>query len=187
MFQPLLVKFNLAASWRALGFQYETALALLGTVDRDRRGGGRPLHHGLGRAQGAAGLRVVVPLIIAGVAQVAFGLSHWLYFSAAMVFIVEAMTPIMNAHSQTIWQTQTPRELQGRVFAVRRLIAQFTWPLSAALAGWAAGRFDPGMVVAVLGAVLVVFCVGAVVQPVSAECGKQRDVGRHGRRAAGEA
>ena len=123
---------------------------------------------------------VVVPLIIAGVAQVAFGLSHWLYFSAAMIFIVEAMMPIMNAHSQTIWQTQTPHELQGRVFAVRRLIAQFTWPLSAALAGWAAGRFDPGNVVAVLGAILVDLLCRAVVQPVSVERGEQRDVGRHG-------
>ena len=63
------------------------------------------------------------------------------------------------------WQPQTPRELQGGVFAVRRLIAQFTWPLSTALAGWLGGRFDPGLVVAVLGAVLVVFCVGQLFNP----------------------
>ena len=75
------------------------------------------------------------------------------------------MIPIMNSHSQTIWQTQTPRELQGRVFAVRRLIAQFTWPLSTALAGWAGGRFDPGAVVAVLGVILVVFCIGQLFNP----------------------
>ncbi len=82
-----------------------------------------------------------------------------------MVFIDRGMVPIMNSHSQTIWQTQTPRELQGRVFSVRRLIAQFTWPLSAALAGWAGGRFDPGTVVAVLGAVLVVFCIAQLFNP----------------------
>ena len=63
------------------------------------------------------------------------------------------------------WQPQTPRELQGRVFAVRRLIAQFTWPLSVALAGWLGGRFDPGMIIAVLGAVLVVFCIGQLFNP----------------------
>ena len=51
------------------------------------------------------------------------------------------------------------------MFAVRRLIAQFTWPLSTALAGWLGGRFDPGLVVAVLGAVLVVFCVGQLFNP----------------------
>jgi hypothetical protein len=45
---------------------------------------------------------------------------------------------------QAIWQAQTPRELQGRVFSVRRLIAQFTRPIRAAAAGWLAGPFDPG-------------------------------------------
>ena len=71
----------------------------------------------------------------------------------------------MNSHSQTIWQTQTPPELQGRVFAVRRLIAQFTWPLSTAMAGWAGGLFDPGMVVAVLGVILTVFCIAQLFNP----------------------
>jgi hypothetical protein len=72
---------------------------------------------------------------------------------------------MMNAHSQTIWQTQTPRELQGRVFSVRRLIAQFTWPLSTALAGWAGGVFNPGAVIAVLSAFLVLFCVAQLFNP----------------------
>jgi hypothetical protein len=75
------------------------------------------------------------------------------------------MVPFMNAHSQTIWQTQTPRELQGRVFSVRRVIAQFTWPLSTALAGVAGGLFNPGLVIAVLGGVLVVFCVAQLFNP----------------------
>jgi MFS family permease len=163
--QPLLVKFNLAVSWQALGFQYETALALLGTITAIGGVVGGLFITAWGGLKARRVYGVVVPLIIAGVAQVAFGLSHWLYFSAVMIFIIEGMTPIMNAHSQTIWQMQTPRELQGRVFAVRRLIAQFTWPISAALAGWAAGRFDPGMVVAVLGAVLVIFCVGQLFNP----------------------
>jgi hypothetical protein len=64
------------------------------------------------------------------------GLSTGLYMAAVMAFTSSAMVPIMNSHSQTIWQTQTPRELQGRVFSVRRLIAQFTSPLGVALAGW---------------------------------------------------
>jgi len=33
-----------------------------------------------------------------------------------MGFFMEGMIPFMNAHSQAIWQTQVPRELQGRVF-----------------------------------------------------------------------
>ena len=185
--QPLLVKFNLAASWRVLGFQYETALALLGTVTAIGGVVGGLFITAWGGLKARRIYGVVVPLIIAGVAQVAFGLSHWLYFSAAMVFIVEAMTPIMNAHSQTIWQTQTPRELQGRVFAVRRLIAQFTWPLSAAFAGWAAGRFDPGMVVAVLGAVLVIFCVAQLFNPYLLNVENKEMLDDMAARAAGEA
>jgi hypothetical protein len=64
-----------------------------------------------------------------------------------------------------ICRRQTPRELQGRVFSVRRLIAQFTGPLATALAGWLGGRFDPGLVTAVLGAVWVVFCIGQLFNP----------------------
>jgi hypothetical protein len=104
-------------------------------------------------------------MVVGGLAQMVFGLSPLLYLTAAMNFLMPAMIPIMNAHSQTIWQTQTPRELQGRVFAVRRVIAQFTWPLSTAMAGWLGGRFDPGRIIALLGGILVVFCIGQLFNP----------------------
>ena len=51
---------------------------------------------------------------------------------AGVIFCMMFFFPISNVHSQAIWQTQTPRELQGRVFSVRRLIAQFTSPLGVA-------------------------------------------------------
>jgi hypothetical protein len=108
---------------------------------------------------------VLVPLILTGLAQVAFGLSGHLYLSAAMAFVIHGTIPFMNSHSQAIWQTQTPRELQGRVFSVRRLIAQFTWPLGTAMAGLVGGAFDPGLVLAVLGAVLTVFCIAQLFNP----------------------
>ncbi len=97
--------------------------------------------------------------------MIVLGASAWLYLTVAMAFLVSGMIPIMNAHSQAIWQTQTPRELQGRVFAVRRLIAQCTWPLSTAMAGLVGGLFNPGTVVAILGGILVVFCVGQMFNP----------------------
>ena len=93
----------------------------------------------------------------------------------------------MALSAMTIWQTQTPRELQGRVFAVRLLIAQFTWPLSAALAGWAAGRFDPGNVVAVLGAILVIFCVAQLFNPYLLNVENKGMLDDMAARAAGEA
>jgi len=66
-----------------------------------------------------------------------------LYLAAAMYFIMDGMTPFMNAHSQAIWQTQTPRELQGRVFAVRTMIAWVTIPLSTVWPVGPAARLDP--------------------------------------------
>jgi hypothetical protein len=83
----------------------------------------------------------------------------------AKAFSIHVMLPMMNAHSQAIWQAQTPYELQGRVFAVRRLIAQFSWPLSTLLAGLVGGLFNPGTVVSVLGGILFLFCVGQMFNP----------------------
>lgn len=166
VFMPLLVKFNLAASWKALGFSFETAFALLGTLS------------GLGGVVGGVmisawgGLRtkrvygVLIPLILEGVAMVAFGLSGMYYLSAAMALVINLTLPVMNAHSQSIWQAQTPHELQGRVFSVRRLIAQCSGPLSTAMAGWAVAAFNPGSVVAVLGIVQALFCTAQLFNPV---------------------
>ncbi len=103
--------------------------------------------------------------VLMGLAGMAYGFSRWLYVSAGCLAFSSFMLPVVNAHSQTIWQTQTPRELHGRVFSVRRVIAQFTWPMSAAFAGWAAGRFNPGMLMAALYVVMTVFCVAQLLNP----------------------
>jgi DHA3 family macrolide efflux protein-like MFS transporter len=71
----------------------------------------------------------------------------------------------MNSHSQAIWQTQTPRELQGRVFSVRRLIAQFSWPASTFLMGALASVFDPGLIIVILGAILTIWCLIGLFNP----------------------
>jgi MFS family permease len=165
VFFPLLVKFNLAADWTAQGFTFETALALLSSAFSVGGVVGGFLISAWGGLKNRRVIGVLIPMIIGGLAQVAFGLSPWLYLSAITAGFISGMVPFMNAHSQTIWQTQTPRELQGRVFSVRRVIAQFTWPLSTALAGVAGGLFNPGLVVAVLGGVLVVFCVAQLFNP----------------------
>ncbi|HKB75604.1 MAG TPA: hypothetical protein VKC58_03350, partial [Myxococcales bacterium] len=74
--------------------------------------------------------------------------------------------PAINAHSQSIWQAQVPRELQGRVFSVRRLIAQCTFPIGTAIGGWLGGAMNPGTAIAVLGAVLIVFGVAQLMNPI---------------------
>ncbi len=165
VFEPLILKFNVSQDWAARGFTFETAFAMLGTLA------------GIGGVTGGivisvwGGLKqrrvygVIGGMLIAGIAQIVLGLSTTIDLTVAMAFCVAAMVPIMNAHSQAIWQTQTPRELQGRVFAVRRLIAQFTWPLSTALAGIVGGVLNPGWVVSGLGALLVVFCLAQLFNP----------------------
>ena len=165
VFQPLMIKFNLAADWGGRGFTFETALAALATVGAVGGVVGGLFISAWGGLKRRRVYGVIVSLIVSGLAQVVFGLSSWFYLAAGMLFVIEGMIPIMNSHSQTIWQTQTPRELQGRVFSVRRLIAQFTWPLSTVFAGWAGGVFDPGAVIAVLGAILAVFCTAQLFNP----------------------
>jgi hypothetical protein len=54
--------------------------------------------------------------------------------------------PITNASNQALWQSKVPPDLQGRVFATRRLIAQISGPLGILLAGPLADRvFEPAM------------------------------------------
>ena len=158
-FEALIVKFNLARDWSSHGLKLATALAILASVGSVGGVCGGVLISAWGGLKTRRIYGVLAPMIVAGLAQIIFGLSSWLYLSAAMAFIMAAMTPILNAHSQAIWQAQTPRELQGRVFAVRRVIAQFSFPVSTLLAGMATGLFNPGAVIAVLGAVYAIFCV----------------------------
>jgi MFS family permease len=163
--QPLLVRFNLAPSWQSQGLQFEQALGFLASAAGVGGLVGGLFISSWGGLKKRRVYGVIVPMIIGGLAQIAFGLSPILYLSMATIFVVDAMIPILNAHSQSIWQTQTPHELQGRVFSVRRVIAQFSWPLSTAIAGVAGGLFNPGVVVAVLGGILVVFCVAQLFNP----------------------
>jgi len=163
---PLLVKFNLTADWSARGFSYETALALISTVVGVGGVVGGVAMSAWGGLKKRRVYGVLVPMIIGAVGQIVFGLTPLLYVAAAAAFVETAMMPFLNAHSQAIWQTQTPREMQGRVFAVRRVIAQFSAPLGMILAGLGGSAFNPGLLIAALGAVLALFCVAQLFNPV---------------------
>lgn len=163
--QPLLVKFTLVDDWTARGFTFEATLALLSSAASIGGVAGGLFISSWGGLKRRRVYGVLVPMLVASVAEVAFGLSSALALSVAMVFVLDGMIPLLNAHSQAIWQAQTPRELQGRVFAVRRVIAQFTWPLSTALVGVAAGFFNPGWVIAALGGFMVAFCIAQLFNP----------------------
>lgn len=165
VFVPLILKFNLAGDWAAQGFTFETALALLVTLTSVGGVVGGVFISVWGGLKRRRVYGVLVAMIISGLAQVVFGLSPFFYLTALMGFLTVAMIPIMNAHSQAIWQSQVPHELQGRVFAVRRVIAQFTYPVSTLLAGLSVGLFNPGVVMATLGATLALFCAAQFFNP----------------------
>jgi MFS family permease len=164
--QPLIVKIHLFPPVQSLGFTFETALALTTTT------------LGLGGVVGGfivsfwGGLKtrriygVLIPLGCAALTLVGFGLTRSLFVAAGMALIRGLASPMIDAHSQAIWQTQTPRELQGRVFSFRRLIAQCTYPLGTLLAGVFGGFGDPSVTVAVLGGILAVFCFAQLFNPL---------------------
>jgi DHA3 family macrolide efflux protein-like MFS transporter len=61
---------------------------------------------------------------------------------ALMLFFM----PVVSASSQAIWQVKVEPSVQGRVFAVRRMIAWCTTPLASLVAGPVTDRiFEPGM------------------------------------------
>jgi DHA3 family macrolide efflux protein-like MFS transporter len=68
-----------------------------------------------------------------GLAIVGLRPNPWLI--AAGLFVTMFGAPVINGASQAIWQAKVPPELQGRVFAVRRMLAQFTAPLGHLAAG----------------------------------------------------
>ncbi len=166
VFEPLLVKFNLQPDWSARGLSFEAALAVIATANSVGGVVGGVLISAWGGLRRRRVLGVVAPMLVGGLAQALFGWSAQLALSAAALFAMGLTLPFMNAHSQAIWQAQVPPELQGRVFSVRRFIAQFTSPLSIALAGFLAGALPPGAVIGVLGLLLAAFCAAQLFNPL---------------------
>ncbi len=78
--------------------------------------------------------------------QAVFGLGSTLPVWIASSFVWALMSPIINASNQAIWQAKVEPDVQGRVFATRRLIAWAVTPLAQLLAGPLADRaFEPAM------------------------------------------
>lgn len=73
--------------------------------------------------------------LVISVCFVLVGLKPSIFLVGAGVLIWYIGLPIMNASSTAIWQSKTPGDVQGRVFAMRRMIAQFTTPIGDFSAG----------------------------------------------------
>lgn len=65
---------------------------------------------------------------------------------AVMMFLFVLGVPIINGSSQALWQVKVAPEFQGRVFAIRRMIAMGALPLAYMVSGPLADRlFEPAM------------------------------------------
>jgi MFS family permease len=89
---------------------------------------------------------IFVAEMVLGITTLLFGLRLSIPMMAINNFVFLLAMPISNGCSQAIWQTKVAPDVQGRVFAIRRMIAFSIMPLSYAIAGPLAEQlFEPWM------------------------------------------
>jgi len=163
---PMLVKYNLAADWSMRGFSYESALALIISISSAFAVVGGVLVSAWGGLKRRRIYGVIIPLIFCGLALIGFGLSSWLFLTVAMASLFDFLVPCVDSHSESIWQSQTPPEIQGRVFSLRALMAEIVSPFGMVLAGLLGGIINPGIIIAAIGGLLSLFCIVQLFNPV---------------------
>jgi hypothetical protein len=85
--------------------------------------------------------------MIRGAFMALIGLRPSLVLMGIAGFCAMFLSPIINASSQAIWQSKVEFDIQGRVFAIRRMIAWSTVPIAYLLAGPLADKvFKPLLV-----------------------------------------
>jgi len=99
-------------------------------------GGPKRRIHGVLLGMGLAGL----------LGHVVIGLGQSLAIWSIGAFFTMFFIPILNGSNQALWQAKVPPDIQGKVFAARRMIAQISAPLAMLIAGPLADRvFESAM------------------------------------------
>jgi len=80
-------------------------------------------------------LAILGGTLIQGLALFAGGLRPTALLVGVGTFVALCCTPVVRACSEVLWQTRVEPDLQGRVFAMRRMIGGSTLPLAALVAG----------------------------------------------------
>ncbi len=78
---------------------------------------------------------VLVFKTLAGIGVILIGFFQSIPLIAAATFLYYFPFPIVNACDQAIWQSKVPQNMQGRVFAIRRMLAFCMIPLAYVTAG----------------------------------------------------
>lgn len=85
-------------------------------------------------------------LILVNLGRAGMGLGQDVYAWSITGFFVLFFIAVCNASNQAIWQSKTPIDVQGRVFAARRVTGQLSFPLSGLIAGPLSDRWlEPAM------------------------------------------
>jgi len=89
---------------------------------------------------------VLIGWAISGLSMVGLGMSQTLPGWLMASFCTSLVIPLINGSNQAIWQAKVPPDIQGRVFASRRMIAWIINPISQLIAGPLADRvLEPAM------------------------------------------
>ncbi len=135
---PLFVPLGLSLTNEAgLGtaFSISATGMLIGSVVASAWGG--PKERVLGLVVGGA---------LLGAAFAAIGFFPSIYWMTAVIFMGMLIVPTINATSQALWLAKVEADLQGRISAVRRFIAQAAIPIAYVLVGPLSDRvFEPLM------------------------------------------
>jgi hypothetical protein len=82
--------------------------------------------------------------VVLGLALIGFGLTMSIPVAVVFAVLGFSVLPVANGSSQALWQAKVEPDVQGRVFAVRRVLAQAAGPVAMILAGPLADRvFEP--------------------------------------------
>jgi len=99
-----------------------------------------------------------------GLATIVFGLSHYLWLSLAMLFLIGVFDSVSVVIRHTIIQLLTPDEMRGRISAVNNIFIGTSNELGALESGLTAALFGPviSVVGGGIGTILVVLGVGKI-------------------------
>lgn len=86
-------------------------------------------------------LLVVIFSLVQGLSLVLGGFHISVLAVAAAAIVISFSFPIINNCSQCIWQSKVPGDVQGRVFATRRMFTLISVPAAYVVAGGVAERF----------------------------------------------
>jgi len=78
---------------------------------------------------------IMAASLVLGTMLLIIGLSQWVVVIVVSLFGGMLVVPFATALSQSIWMSKVEPDVQGRVFATRSMIAQFTQPIALVLVG----------------------------------------------------